>query len=183
MSTYKIVFPLEKKEILNNLKIGDLVEISGWVLCGRDATHKKIRKAIQEEGFVYDFRHQLMYYVGPTPTPPGKIIGSCGPTTSSRMDEYIEEFFRLGIVATMGKGKRSPKIRELHKIYQTVYLITFGGAGAYLTQFVKKVEPIAWQELGPEAFFRIKVEKFPAIVGIDTEGRDLYASSSPVFPA
>ncbi|MFN3921483.1 MAG: FumA C-terminus/TtdB family hydratase beta subunit [Caldimicrobium sp.] len=183
MSVYKLRFPLEDKEVLKDLKIGDFVEISGWLLCGRDATHKKIIKALQDENFVYDFKHQLIYYVGPTPAPPGKIIGSCGPTTSSRMDEYVEDFFKLGIVATMGKGKRSPKVRELHKIYKRVYFITFGGAGAYLSQFVTKVEAIAWQELGPEAFFRIKVENFPAIVGIDSEGRDLYASSSPVFPA
>ncbi len=120
--------------------------------------------------------------MGPTPAPPGKIIGACGPTTSSRMDPYLEDFFKLGICATMGKGKRSVQAKELHKIYKGVYFVTFGGAGAYLSQFVKKVETIAWEEFGPEAFFRIKVEDFPALVGIDTEGTDFYELSSANFP-
>ncbi|MFN3505444.1 MAG: FumA C-terminus/TtdB family hydratase beta subunit [Caldimicrobium sp.] len=181
--SFKLNFPLENREILLNLSVGDFVEISGWILCGRDATCRKILKAITEEDFQFDFTHHLMYYVGPTPAPPGKIIGSCGPTTSSRMDDFMKEFFDLGLSATMGKGKRSNKVRELHAFYKRVYFITFGGAGAYLSQFVKKVEPIAWEELGPEAFFRIKVESFPAVVGIDTVGRDLYERSSPLFPA
>lgn len=179
----ELVFPLKRREILQSLKVGDFVFLSGWLLCGRDATHKRILSAITLEGFHYDFSNQLIYYVGPTPAPPGKIIGACGPTTSSRMDPYLEEFFKLGICATMGKGKRSSQAKELHKIYKAVYFITFGGAGAYLSQFVRKVEPIAFQELGPEAFFRIKVERFPAIVGIDTEGRDFYELSSASFPA
>ncbi len=183
LGAFSLHFPLKDREVLKNLKLGDWVEISGWLLCGRDATHKRLLMAIKEENFVFDFNNQLMYYVGPTPAPPGKVIGSCGPTTSSRMDNYVEEFFKLGLSATMGKGKRSVEVRRLHLLYQSVYFITFGGAGAYLSQFVKKIEFIAWQELGPEAFFRIKVEKFPAIVGIDTQGRDLYESSSPVFPA
>ncbi|MFN3407189.1 MAG: FumA C-terminus/TtdB family hydratase beta subunit [Caldimicrobium sp.] len=177
----KLKFPLEDKSLLQDLKVGDFVEISGWLLCGRDATCRKILKAIKEENFYFDFNHQLMYYVGPTPAPPGKIIGSCGPTTSSRMDDFMQEFLNLGLSATMGKGKRSAKVKELHALYQVVYFVTFGGAGAYLSQFVRKVEPIAWQELGPEAFFRIKVENFPAVVGIDTKGKDLYERSSPLF--
>jgi len=178
-----LTFPLEDREILLSLKVGEFVYLSGWLLCGRDATHKKILEALKSEGFNFDFTNQIIYYVGPTPPPPGKIIGACGPTTSSRMDPYIEDFFKLGICATMGKGKRSGKVKELHKLYKAVYFITFGGAGAYLSQFVKKVEPIAWEDLGPEAFFRIKVEDFPAIVGIDTEGRDFYELSSANFPA
>ena len=176
-------FPLEDREIFNSLRAGDFVYLSGWLLCGRDATHRKILEAIEREGFNFDFTNQLIYYVGPTSPPPGKIIGAFGPTTSSRMDPYLEDFFKLGLCATMGKGKRSSKIKELHKNYKAVYFVTFGGAGAYLSQFVKKVEPIAWEDLGPEAFFRVKVENFPAIVGIDTEGRDFYEPSSANFPA
>ncbi|MFN4196709.1 MAG: FumA C-terminus/TtdB family hydratase beta subunit [Caldimicrobium sp.] len=178
----KLKIPLEDKRLLQDLKIGDFVEISGWLLCGRDATCRKILTAIKEGDFHFDFDNQLMYYVGPTPAPPGKIIGSCGPTTSLRMDDFMQEFFNLGLSATMGKGKRSSLVKELHALYKVVYFVTFGGAGAYLSQFVKKVDPIAWQELGPEAFFRIKVENFPAVVGIDTRGEDLYERSSPLFP-
>jgi len=176
-------FPLEEKTILRELCAGQRVLLSGWLLCGRDATHRKLLESLKEGTFEYDFTHQLMYYVGPTPPPPGKVIGSCGPTTSSRMDPYLEDFFKLGLSATMGKGKRGEAAKRLHQIYERVYLITYGGAGAYLSQFVEKVEPIAWEELGPEAFFRIKVKNFPALVGIDTQGRDLYELSSAVIPA
>ncbi len=179
----RIIFPLEREKVLRDLIAGDFVEISGWILCGRDATHKRILVSLKEESFDFDFNGQLLYYVGPTPAPPGKIIGSCGPTTSSRMDPYLEEFFKLGLSATMGKGKRSLQARELHLLYKKVYFITFGGAGAYLSQFVKKIEPIAWQELGPEAFFRIKVENFPALVGIDVYGKDFYELSSANLPS
>lgn len=174
MRPIKVFFPIKELTLLKELKSGTLVEISGWILCGRDATHKRILKALRAENFSFDFRNQLIYYVGPSPAPKGKIIGSCGPTTSLRMDSYIEEFMKLGLAATMGKGKRSPQVRDLHRQYERVYFITFGGAGAYLSQFIKKVETIAWEDLGPESFFRIKVEAFPAIVGIDTEGNDLY---------
>lgn len=179
----KIKVPLEEREILSSLKVGDFVYLSGWLLCARDATHRRILKELKEGTFSYDFSNQFIYYVGPTPPPPGKVIGACGPTTASRMDPYLEDFFNLGIAGTMGKGKRSAEARELHLRYGTVYLITFGGAGAYLAQFVEKIEPICWEDLGPEAFFRIKVKDFPAIVGIDTRGNDFYELSSARTPA
>lgn len=179
----KIVVPLESREPLGKLRAGDFLYLTGWLLCARDATHRKILEALKEGSFSYDFTNQFIYYVGPTPAPPGKIIGSCGPTTASRMDPYLEDFFKLGIAGTIGKGKRSPRARELHQLYGTIYLITFGGAGAYLSQFVKKMEPIAWDDLGPEALFRIKVQDFPAIVGIDSIGNDFYELSSASSPA
>lgn len=180
MAKRRLLFPLEDRSLISDLRAGDLINIDGWILCARDATHRKILKSIQEGCFHLDLKNQLIYYVGPTPAPPGKIIGSCGPTTAKRMDEYLEEFLKHGIIATMGKGKRSLSIRDLHRKYQAIYLITFGGAGAYLSQFVKKVEIIAWQDLGPEALFRIQVKDFPAIVGIDTLGQDFYELSSAV---
>lgn len=170
----KINFPIEDKILLKELKAGDTVLISGWLLCARDATHRKIIEVLKEGSFSFDFTNQAIYYVGPTPTPAGKIIGSAGPTTSGRMDAYMETFLKLGISATVGKGKRSEEVRELLKKYQAVYLATFGGAGAFLSKFVKKVETIAFSELGPEAFFRIKVEDFPAIVINSISGEDLY---------
>lgn len=178
----KIKVPLDSKETLADIKVGNFVLLTGWLLCARDATHRKILNSLKEGSFSFDFTNQFIYYVGPSPTPPGKIIGSCGPTTSTRMDPYLEEFFKLGIAGTIGKGKRSHNARDLHQLYGTVYLITFGGAGAYLTQFVEKLEQIAWQDLGPEAFFRIKVRGFPAIVGIDIWGNDFYELSSERTP-
>ena len=171
---HKLVFPLEKRDILDSLKAGDFVLISGWFLCGRDATHRKLVSAIKEGSFSFDFTNQAIYYVGPTPAPPGKVIGSSGPTTSGRMDAYMEFFLALGISATIGKGKRSLEVKKLLKEHKAVYLATFGGAGAFLNQFVKKVETIAFSELGPEAFFRIKVEDFPAVVINSIYGDDLY---------
>ena len=172
---YKLKFPLEDKSILQDLRAGDPVIISGWVLCGRDATHRKLIQAIKNGSFSFDFVNQAIYYVGPTPPPPGKIIGSAGPTTSGRMDAYMEFFLKLGLAATIGKGKRSPQVIELLKKYQAVYFATFGGAGAFLSQFIEKIEPLAWSDLGPEAFFRIKVERFPAIVINSVYGDDFYS--------
>lgn len=160
----KIVFPLEKREILKNLKDKDPILISGWLLCARDATHKKLISAIKEGSFSFDFKDQAIYYVGPTPAPPGKIIGSAGPTTAERFDPYMEFFLTLGISATIGKGNRSPYVMKLLEKYNAFYLATFGGAGAFLSQFVLKLEIIAFPELGPEAFFRIKVKDFPALL-------------------
>jgi len=171
---HKLVFPLENREILEKLHAGDPIFISGWLLCGRDATHKKIISAINEGAFKFDFTNQAIYYVGPTHPPFGKIIGSAGPTTSSRMDSYMDFFLDLGICATIGKGKRSSQVKELMKKYKAIYLATFGGAGAFLAQFIEKIEPIAWEDLGPEAFFRIKVKNFPAIVINSIYGEDFY---------
>jgi len=170
----KIVFPLEKKEILYDLREGDFLLISGWLLCARDETHRKIMESLKEGLFSFDFTHQAIYYVGPTPAPPGKPVGSFGPTTSGRMDAYMEFFLKLGVSATIGKGKRSKEVRELLKRYKAVYLATFGGAGAFLSQFVKKIEILAFEELGPEALFRVKVENFPALVINSIYGEDLY---------
>ena len=157
---YKLVFPLKERKILETFNSGDFLLISGWLLCGRDATHKKIISSIKEGSFSFDFTNQAIYYVG--------------PTTAGRMDSYMEFFLNLGISATIGKGKRSLKVKELLKKYKAVYLATFGGAGAFLNQFVKKIEPIAFEEFGPEAFFRVKVENFPVIVINSIYSDDFY---------
>ena len=170
----KLFFPLENREELSELKCGDPVLISGWVLCGRDATHRKILQSVERGEFSIDLKNQLFYYVGPTPAPPGKEVGSAGPTTSSRMDAYMEFMLKAGIAGSLGKGKRSKEVRELLKKYKGIYLSTFGGAGAFLSRFIKKVECLLWEDLGPEALFRMKVEDFPAIVAIDTQGNDFF---------
>ncbi len=170
----RLVFPLESREILREFREGDPVLIYGWLLCGRDATHEKILTSIKERSWDYDFTNQAIYYVGPTPASSGKLIGSAGPTTSSRMDAYMEFLLKRGLCATIGKGKRSKEVVELMKKYKAIYLATFGGAGAFLSRCVEKVEPIAWEELGAEAFFKIKVSGFPALVINSVYGEDFY---------
>ena len=170
----KLYFPLENREVLQELRAGAPVLIYGWILCGRDATHRKILESLKTGEFSFNFKNQAIYYVGPTQAPPGKPIGSAGTTTSSRKDAYMEEFLKLGICATIGKGKRSYKVVQALKEYKAVYLATFGGAGAFLSNFIEKMEPIAWEDLGPEAFFRIKVKNFPAIVINSIYGEDYY---------
>ncbi len=170
----KLVFPLEDRKVLEELECGEPVLISGWILCGRDATHRKIMEEMEKGTFSFDFNGQAIYYVGPSPAPPGRVIGSAGPTTSYRMDKYMPFFLKLGLSATIGKGKRKKETIEEMKKYRAVYLATFGGAGAFLSECIKKVEVIAWEELGPEAFFRMKVENFPAVVINPVSGEDYY---------
>ncbi|MCM8815760.1 MAG: FumA C-terminus/TtdB family hydratase beta subunit [Candidatus Omnitrophica bacterium] len=171
----KIITPLEQK-IINELVAGEFVEISGLIYGARDAAHKILFEMLKsKKNLPFDLRNQTIYYVGPTPAPPGKIIGSCGPTTSSRMDRYTPALLRAGLKGMIGKGIRSDDVRKAIVKYGAVYFITYGGCGAYLSQFVKKSEAIAFCELGPEAIYRMVVENFPAIVGIDSKGRDIYS--------
>jgi len=171
----KIETPLDEKTI-KGLKAGDFVEISGIIYGARDAAHKRFFEIMKNRGKLpFDIKGQTIYYVGPTPTPPGFIIGSCGPTTSSRMDIYIPALIKAGLKATIGKGVRSEAVRQAIVKHRAIYFITYGGCGAYLSQFVRECQVIAFFELGPEALYKIRVEKFPVIVGIDSTGRDIYS--------
>ncbi|HOL21400.1 MAG TPA: FumA C-terminus/TtdB family hydratase beta subunit [bacterium] len=171
----QIQFPLKTGKEIELLKTGDEVEISGIIYVARDAAHKKLIYEINNKiPLPFPLKNNLIYYMGPSPTPEGKIIGSCGPTTSSRMDRYTIPLLQAGIKATMGKGERNEEIVSACKRYRAVYFITYGGCGAYLSKFVKKVECIAYPELEPEAIYKLEVEKFPAIVAIDTKGNNLY---------
>ncbi|MCM8764286.1 MAG: FumA C-terminus/TtdB family hydratase beta subunit [Candidatus Omnitrophica bacterium] len=171
----KIITPLDQ-EIIKKLAAGDFVEISGIIYGARDAAHKNLFEMLKRKKAIpFDLRNQVIYYVGPTPAPPDKIIGSCGPTTSSRMDKYTPALLRSGLKGMIGKGDRSLEVKKAIVKYCAVYFVTYGGCGAYLSQFVKKSEVIAFCELGPEAIYRMVVENFPAIVGIDSKGRDIYS--------
>lgn len=171
----EIQFPLEKGYEINSLKAGEEIEIYGIIYVARDAAHKKIiSDIVKKNPLPFQLKNNLIYYMGPTPAPKGKIIGSSGPTTSSRMDIYTVPLLQAGLKATMGKGERSKEIVSACKKYKAVYLITYGGCGAYLSKFIKKIECIAYPELGPEALYKLEVERFPAIVAIDTEGNCLY---------
>lgn len=171
----KITPPFDEKTIAC-LNAGDLVEISGIIYGARDAAHKKFIEILEKNGELpFDIKGQILYYVGPTPAPPGYVIGSCGPTTSSRMDRYTVKLLEYGLKGMIGKGIRSREVKKSIVRYGSIYFITYGGCGAYLNQFVKKCEIVAFPELGPEAVYKIEVEKFPAIVGIDSKGRDIYS--------
>jgi len=177
-----ICFPLEDRELLKELKAGELVRISGTLLAARDQTHRRLLEIVKDgESLPVDFTGHCIYYVGPSPAPPGKVIGAAGPTTAYRMDAYTPKMLELGVVATMGKGKRTAPVKEAMKLYQAVYFATFGGAGAYLSRCIKACKVLAFPELGPEALFRLEVEEFPAVVINDLKGLDFYEEAQKVW--
>ncbi len=174
MAEHHITTPVSD-EVIAELKAGDSVYITGYLYTGRDSAHKKLIDLVdQGQELPMDVKGQLIYYVGPTPARPGKVIGSAGPTTSYRMDSYAPTLHGLGLKGTIGKGKRSEEVKESLKTYKGVYLAAVGGAGALISQSIVEAEVIAYPELGPEAIRRVKVENFPCIVINDMYGGDLY---------
>ncbi|MDP2814977.1 MAG: Fe-S-containing hydro-lyase [Erysipelotrichaceae bacterium] len=170
----QITTPL-KQEVLNQLQAGDLVFISGTVYTARDAAHKRMFEDLNRSGSLpFDIRNQILYYVGPSPTPPGQNFGSAGPTTASRMDVYTPTLLELGLKMIIAKGYRNDTVKQSLLKNQAVYLVAIGGAGAMLGKCVKNSEIIAYEELGPEAIYKLEVENFPAIVCWDTQGNDAY---------
>ncbi len=161
--------------VLETLKAGDMVGLTGHLYTGRDQTHRRLC-ALLDEGkeLPVDLDGQLLYYVGPTPAKPGQVIGSAGPTTSYRMDAYTPRLLDLGLKATLGKGKRGPEVREAMLKHKAIYLASIAGAGALLSRSITKAEVIAFEDAGPEAMFRFEVEDFPAVVINDLEGNDFY---------
>ncbi|MCM8806647.1 MAG: FumA C-terminus/TtdB family hydratase beta subunit [Candidatus Omnitrophica bacterium] len=171
----KLYFPLKEEKELEKIRVGDEVLINGEILTARDEAHRKLVEIIKiGRKLPVNLKNSLIYYTGPSPTPNGKIVGSIGPTTSKRMDELTIPLLKFGLKATMGKGGRSKEIVKAFKRFRVIYLITFGGCGAYLSQFVKKIELVCFEELGPEAIYKLIVENFPAIVGIDIFGNDFF---------
>lgn len=159
------------KEAAKTLRAGDSVLLSGTVYTARDAAHKKICALIDNgEKIPFELDGAVIYYAGPTPAPEGRPIGSCGPTTSSRMDGFAPKLIDLGVAATIGKGNRSNEVVEAMKRNGAIYLCAIGGAGAIAAKAIKEVEIIAFPELGCEAVRRMRIEDFPLIVGIDSKG-------------
>lgn len=159
-------------EILNT---GDMIFLSGAIYTARDQAHKRLADAIKKgKRLPFDLRDAIIYYCGPTKTPKGKIIGSCGPTTSSRMDEFTPTLLKAGLRGMIGKGGRSKEVVAAIKKYNAVYFVTYAGCGALLSQYVKKATPVAYKDLGPEAIFKLEVEDFPLIVAIDSKGGNIY---------
>lgn len=165
-----------RDEEIRRLRSGDRVLISGTVYTARDAAHKRLVEALERgESLPVDLRGQFIYYVGPSPTRPGEVIGSAGPTTAGRMDAYTPQLLALGLKGTIGKGARSPEVVEAIKRHGAVYLAATGGAGVLLAQRIKEARVVAYEDLGAEAIRLLVVEDFPAIVVNDCLGGDLYA--------
>lgn len=174
MAEHGITTPVSD-EAIEKMRAGDRVFITGYILTGRDAAHKRLVDLIKEgKDLPIDVKGQLIYYVGPTPARPGKAIGSAGPTTSYRMDSYAPLLHAMGLKGTIGKGSRSQEVKDALKKYKAVYLAAVGGAGALISKSIEAQEVVAYPELGPEAIIRLKVKDFPCIVINDMYGGDLY---------
>jgi fumarate hydratase subunit beta len=169
----RVTTPLTDEDV-RQLKIGDHVRIKGVIYTARDAAHNRMIQTLDAGGQLpIDIRGQLIYYVGPTPARPGRASGAFGPTTSMRMDPFTPRLLEQGLKACMGKGNRGPEVQEALKKNTAVYFMAVGGAGAMLSQFIRKVEVVAYEDLGTESLKRVEVEDFPAVVMDDCEGRDL----------
>ena len=165
----------ELKELCPLLNAGDRVILSGTVYTSRDAAHKRIFELLeQEKPLPYDLNGAVIYYAGPTPTPENAAIGSCGPTTSKRMDPDTPRLLDLGLTATIGKGERSKEVCEAIKRNKSVYLCAIGGAGALAALSISKCEVIAFDDLGCESVKRLEFNNFPLIVGIDCKGGNIF---------
>lgn len=163
------------KEKLADLKAGDRVLLTGTVYTARDQAHKRMTEAVKEgRKLPFDIAGSIIYYVGPSPAPPGRPIGSAGPTTSYRMDPYAPMLLDLGQAAMIGKGPRNEEVKDAIIRNGAVYFAAIGGAAALISKSVKSAEVIAYDDLGAEAVRRLEVEDMPLIVAIDSMGRDLY---------
>lgn len=166
--------PIDDK-IVSELKAGDYVYLTGTVYTARDAAHKRLYEALQRgEDIPLELQNNIIYYLGPSPAREGQVIGSAGPTTSSRMDKYTPLLLEKGLKGMIGKGKRSDEVIEsMHKNH-AVYFAAIGGAGALLSKCIKKSEVIAYEDLGTEAIRKLEVENLPIIVVIDDDKHNLY---------
>lgn len=163
------------RETMGSLRAGDRIFLSGTVYTARDAAHKKLFQLL-EEGVPLPFplKNAVIYYAGPTPAKPGMAVGSCGPTTSGRMDPYVPRLLSLGLAAMIGKGERSEAVSEAIRKYGAVYFCAVGGAGALIARHIRFAEEIAFPELGCESVKRMEVDSLPLIVAIDSIGGNLF---------
>ncbi len=162
-------------EKVKDLKAGDSVYLTGTIFTSRDAGHKRMCETLAKgEQLPFDPTDATIYYVGPTPAKPGKVIGSAGPTTSGRMDAYAPTMMSVGVRGMIGKGHRLPPVVDAMKEYGAVYFGAIGGAGALLAQCIKSAEVVAYEDLGAEALRKLYVENLPVVVIIDCEGNNIY---------
>ena len=170
----KINTPLTE-DVLKKLKAGDDVLLCGTIFTARYEAHKRLLELLRRnKRLPFDIKGAVIYYTGPTPTKPGQIIGSCGPTSSFRMDKYTPELLKRGLKVTIGKGRRSKEVVAALKKYKAVYFAATGGIGALISKCVKKSEIIAFADLGCEAVYKLDVKNFPLVVINDIYGNDLY---------
>ena len=170
----KIHTPLTREKV-KELKAGDSCLLSGTIYTARDAAHKRLKELIDnDKPLPIDIKNSIIYFVGPTPAKDGQVIGSAGPTTSYRMDNYSPDLIRLGQTGMIGKGKRNDAVINAMKTYGAVYFGAIGGCGALLSKCIKKCEVIAYPDLGAEAIHKLEVEDFPVVVVIDSHGNNLY---------
>lgn len=175
MPTYTMTSPLKDEDVAK-LRAGDVVKLSGTIYTARDAAHKRLCDMLDNnEELPFALEGAVIYYVGPSPAPDGRPIGSAGPTTSYRMDTYAPRLHSLGVKASVGKGKRSPEVREAMQEHTGVYFGATGGAGALLSQCITDAKVIAFDDLGPEAIRELTVENFPLLVVNDSHGNEQYA--------
>jgi len=160
---------------MKEMKAGDKILLSGVIYTARDQAHKRLVEAIKKgKKLPFDLKDAIIYYCGPTKTPKGKIIGACGPTTSSRMDEFTPALLKAGLKGMIGKGARSKEVIAAIKKYKAAYFLAYAGCGALVSKYIKKVTLVAYKDLGPEAISKLQVKDLPLIVGIDSHGRSIY---------
>lgn len=182
MSEKKIITAPFSEETVKELKAGDFVYISGTIYTARDAAHKRMYEAMKKgESIPIDLKENVIYYLGPSPARPGNVIGSAGPTTSSRMDKYTPLMLKSGLKGMIGKGKRSKEVIDAVIENQAVYMAAIGGAGALLSKCIKEAEVVAYDDLGTEAIRKLQVEELPVVVVIDKEGNNLYETAVEEF--
>ncbi|MCJ7646393.1 Fe-S-containing hydro-lyase [bacterium] len=176
----RIETPLDE-ETISKLKIGERVLLSGLVYTARDQAHKRLldelesaRRENRQLNLPFPLEGQVIYYVGPAPARPGMVIGPAGPTTSCRMDPYTPVLLEKGLKGTIGKGRRGKDVIEAMKKYKAIYFVAVGGAAVLISKKIKRVETVAYEDLGPEAIYRLDVEDFPLIVANDVYGNDLF---------
>ena len=176
-----IQVPLREQDI-EELKAGDYVYLTGTIYTARDAAHKRMYDSMKKgEALPIELKGNVLYYLGPSPAREGQVIGSAGPTTSSRMDKYTPDMLDAGLKGMVGKGKRSPEVIEAMKRNQAVYFAAVGGAGALLSKCIKEAEVVAYDDLGTESIRRLYIENLPVIVVIDKEGNNLYETAPVAY--
>lgn len=171
----QLKMPLSKEDI-RNLQAGDMLDLSGDIITARDAAHKRIEETLAKgEPLPMDFNGQIVFYAGPCPPKPGKVIGSVAATTAMRMDAFVEMTFKIGMIGMIGKGERSDFVAEMCKKYEGLYLLGVSGVSALVSNHVTANEVVAYEDLGTESIKRLTVDKMRLIVGIDTKGRAFHA--------
>jgi fumarate hydratase subunit beta len=177
----EITLPLTD-DVVHQLRAGDRVLLSGSVYTARDAAHKRLVETLARgEALPFDLRGQVVYYVGPSPTRPGDVIGSAGPTTAGRVDSYTIPLLQQGLKGMIGKGRRTAEIRQALVDYTAVYFVAVGGAAALIADRIRAVELIAYEDLGTEAIRRLTIDQMPLTVANDCYGADLYEQGRTAY--